>query len=130
MVPSADHPNPIARALPMCHGRRMSAWTLLRTFRSGLRLLTLLMALGVSAAPAFAQPETNVERVVDETPPSNSDIRTDPETGERYRDGAPSEPLRQGPLTVPGWALVLIGVFVATASVAAMIRFAFVRRGR
>ena len=49
-------------------------------------------------------------------------VHVDDETGERYIEARPSEPLRQGSVVVPPWAIYGAGALVAAASVFLLAR--------
>lgn len=49
-------------------------------------------------------------------------VHVDDDTGERYVEARPSEPLRQGSLVAPPWAIYAAGALVVAASVFLLAR--------
>ncbi|MEM7609644.1 MAG: hypothetical protein AAF411_30225, partial [Myxococcota bacterium] len=71
---------------------------------------------GASGASETAQPEGSAEDSADEG------VRTDPETGERYRLARPEEPLRRGAIPSPSWVIYLAGSIVALGAIVVLVR--------
>ena len=91
----------------------------------------LAFALTVFAAVALAQPPEEggaetaeaPEGAESESAESEADgVRTDPETGERYRLARPEEPLRRGAVRSPSWVIYLAGGVIALGAVIILVR--------
>ena len=81
----------------------------------GVLLALWILASSVVSVVSAQEPDIHPS-------PSEAVVHVDEDTGERYVEERPSEPIRQGAIIAPPWAIYAAGVCVVAVSVLLLAR--------